>query len=96
MLVSLNVLAIGPTDFSQQNIDKIRMKMPASEVERLFGVADEVESTVCGRTAKNAWVCETWKYKMANSKEMNEFVFYVDEKGKILDRWQVKRAPIQP
>lgn len=96
MLVSLNVLAIESAEFNQQNIDKIRMKMSAAEVEKLFGVADEVESAVCGRSAKNAWVCETWKYKMPNSSEMNEFIFYVDDKGKILDQWRVKRAPVKP
>jgi hypothetical protein len=88
--------AIGATVFTQQNIDKIRMKMSAAEVEKLFGVADEVESAVCGRSTKNAWVCETWKYKMPNSSEMNEFIFYVDDKGKILDQWRVKRAPVKP
>jgi hypothetical protein len=96
ILISSNALAVGASVFSQQNIDQIRMKMSAAEVEKLFGVADEVESAVCGRSAKNAWVCETWKYKMPNSSEMNEFIFYVDDKGKILDHWRVKRAPVKP
>ncbi len=93
ILLIFQVGAMAASAFNEENIDRIQMRMPASEVKALFGPADEVDSAVCGGSTKGgSWVCETWRYKITGSPFTNDFVFAVDKNGKLLNSWSVKRA----
>lgn len=87
----LSACALTPSSFNEQNIDKLRIGMPASEVREMFGAPNEVNTAVCGgATASGSWVCETWKYK-TNTYTTNNFVFSVQQNTKLLNSWDVKR-----
>jgi len=83
--------AVTLTNFTEANIDKLRIGMNATEVREIFGAPNEVSTAVCGgATSSGTWVCETWKYK-TNSYSMNSFVFSVQQNVKLLNSWDVKR-----
>ena len=84
--------AFTPSSFNEVNIDKLRIRMSASEVRAMFGAPSEVQTAVCGGgTAGGSWVCETWKYPTSNIYSTNDFVFSVKDDGKFLNNWNVRR-----
>ena len=83
--------AITPSSFTEQNIDRLRIGMTASEVKVMFGAPNEVSTGVCGgATSSGAWICETWKYR-TRSYRTNNFTFSVKQDVKTLNSWDVTR-----
>jgi hypothetical protein len=79
------------SSFNEENIDKLRIGMTATEVREMFGAPNQVSVSTCGgATASGAWICETWKYR-TSSYRTNDFVFSVKQDSKVLNSWDVRR-----
>ena len=79
--------ATGP--FTSENIALIQPGMTTTEVEKLFGPAHSIRTTMCGKEEK--WQCEIWSYELRNSYRKNTFWFSVRD-GRRLDQWDVTRT----
>ena len=94
-IVAASVLAIlcgcatTPSRFTSENIASLHPGMTATEVQRLFGPADSVRNTLCGKEQK--WQCEIWNYNRRGSYLTNTFWFSVSD-GRVLNSWDVTRG----
>jgi hypothetical protein len=81
---------LQPSRFTSENIALLRQGMTTTEVEKLFGPADSIRNTLCGKEEK--WQCEIWNYdRQGNSYLQNTFWFSVRH-GRLLDQWDVTSA----
>ena len=78
--------AISP--FTSDKVALIHAGMTTDEVEKLFGPADSIRNTVCGK--EETWHCEIWTYG-GDSYPRSTFWFSVHD-GRHLDQWDVTRA----
>jgi hypothetical protein len=81
--------ATTPSRFTSENIASVRQGMTTTEVERLFGPADSVRNTLCGKEER--WQCEIWNYNRRGSYLTNTFWFSVSD-GRLLNSWDVTRG----
>jgi hypothetical protein len=81
--------ATTPSRFTSENIASIQHGMTATEVERLFGPADSVRNTLCGKEQR--WQCEIWSYNRRGTYLTNTFWFSVSD-GRLLNSWDVTRG----
>lgn len=89
LFVTVNLMGCA-TQFTEANIDSLRIGMPSSEIKEMFGSPTQVRSSVCGSaTTKGAWICETWTYESFSG--TNKFTFSVKPDGKTLNDWTVKK-----
>jgi hypothetical protein len=79
---------LEPSRFTSENIALLHVGMTTTEVEKLFGPADSIRNTVCGREEK--WQCEIWTYD-DGSYRRSTFWFNAGD-GRRLDQWDVTRA----
>jgi hypothetical protein len=78
------------TQFTETNIEKLRIGLSANEVKEMFGSPGKVSSSVCGSaTPTGSWICEKWRYETWSG--INEFTFAVRSEGKFLNSWIVNR-----
>lgn len=88
--VASSILLGCATQFTDANVDTLRIGMPATDIKEMFGTPDRVKSSVCGTsTPSGAWVCETWTYEGMRGK--NSFTFSVKSDGKYLNDWTVNK-----
>ena len=86
------VLSSCATSFNEENFNKLKIGMPASEIRQIFGAPNEVSTTVCGgQTTGGKWDCETWKYQNPITDKISSFTFSVNQDIKTLNNWNVKR-----
>lgn len=82
---------LTPSRFTGDNIALLHPGMATREVEKLFGPADSIRNTLCGKEEK--WQCEIWSYDRQDNRYLkNTFWFSVRREGRFLDQWDVTRA----
>lgn len=81
--------------FTSENIDRIRVAMPSTEVREIFGAPNTVRRTTCGTKTDKPWTCEVWKYnRYGRDYDTNDFYFSInpfDNDIKLLNSWSVSR-----
>ncbi len=91
LLLTLILLGCA-SPFTDVNVEKLRIGMPAIEVREMFGSPNEVSTSVCGSaTPSGQWICETWTYRNPNTYRSSRFTFSVKQDEKTLNSWDVKK-----
>jgi hypothetical protein len=80
-----------PSRFTSENITSLHQGMTTTEVEKLFGPADSIRNTLCGKEDK--WQCEIWSYNRQDNRYLtNTFWFSVTDGRRLLNQWDVTRG----
>lgn len=78
------------TNFTQENILKLRPGMSSEEVIAIFGMPIKTEAATCGQAFGKPWLCITWYYDRTDFLYAKRLTFHEGENQRLyLNSWQM-------
>lgn len=75
--------------FTQENILRLRLSMPAEEVIAIFGNPIKTEAGTCGQAIGRPWTCITWWYDSTSILDAKRLTFHVEDGRLYLNSWHM-------